>query len=173
MLTRRKYRYCGQVHKLRDCPAYDKRWEKCNKMNHFKEVCRSSKISAVNNLVQKDNQEQESDIETVNINSINTNHSIIIANLKISSKKVVITVWNKVGTGSDGNIIPLYIYIYENYFLGQWWSSWQQKEIQKVKLIMYNWTTITQLGICRVKVEHNNTCKMWKFLVVPENGQVY
>ena len=36
---------------------------------------------------------------------------------------------------------------------------------------MYNQTTITQLGTCRVKIEHNEKCKMGNFFVVPGNGQ--
>ena len=48
----------------------------------------------------------------VNINSIrfNSNHSAIIANLKASSNTVVITVPYKVDTGSNGNIMPFYMY---------------------------------------------------------------
>ena len=57
-------------------------------------------------------QEQETDIATVNINSMkfNSNFSMIIANLQTSSYKVIITVPYKVDTGSDGSITLLYIY---------------------------------------------------------------
>lgn len=34
--------YCGTRHKKRKCPAYGKQCSKCNKMNHFPNVCRSS-----------------------------------------------------------------------------------------------------------------------------------
>ena len=57
-------------------------------------------------------QEQETDIEVVNINSIkfNSNYfTIILANLKTSSNKVLITVPYKVDMGSDGNIMSLQI----------------------------------------------------------------
>ena len=48
----------------------------------------------------------------VNINYIrfNSNCSAIISNLKTSLKKVVITVPYKADMGSDGNIMPFYIY---------------------------------------------------------------
>ena len=36
---------------------------------------------------------------------------------------------------------------------------------------MYNRTTITQLGICKLKMEHNNKHKICNFFVVPGNGQ--
>ena len=40
----------------------------------------------------------------------NSNHSAIIANLKTSLNKVIITVSYNVDMGSDGNIMPFYIY---------------------------------------------------------------
>ena len=48
----------------------------------------------VHNMGNKDEQEPETDIETVNINSVRFNYNCfaIIANLKTSSNKVVITV---------------------------------------------------------------------------------
>ena len=72
------------VHKLRQYLAYRKKCEKCNKMNHFTGVCRSSKGSVVHNIENEDEQEQETNIEMVNKNSIrfNSNHSAIIENLK-------------------------------------------------------------------------------------------
>ena len=87
-------------------------------MNCIKEVCKSSKTSAVNNTEKEADQEQETNIEMVNINSarFNPNHSIIIANLKTSLNKVIMTVPYKVLMGSDGNIMPFYMY--KNYFLG-------------------------------------------------------
>ena len=36
---------------------------------------------------------------------------------------------------------------------------------------MYNKTTITQLGMCQVKLEYNNIEKMCKFFVVSGKGQ--
>ena len=37
---------------------------------------------------------------------------------------------------------------------------------------MFNQTTITQVGICKGKLEHNNKQKMYNFSVVPGNWQV-
>ena len=58
--------------------------EKCSKMNHFKEVCRSYKNTSVHNMEHEDDQEQETDIEMVTFNPVNfnSNCSVIIANLK-------------------------------------------------------------------------------------------
>ena len=75
-------------------------------------------------------QEQEIDVKTVNINSVklNTNHSTIIVNLRTSSNKVITIVPNKVDMGSDGNIMPLYMY--KKLFPGATTEHWQQQEIQ-------------------------------------------
>ena len=102
MPARRRCKYWGHIQKPRQCPAYWKKCEKCNKINHFTEVCRSSKDSTVHNIEIEDEQEWETDIEMVNINSINLicNHSAIIANLKTSSNKVAIMVPYKVDMGS-------------------------------------------------------------------------
>ena len=86
-------------------------WKKCEKfgtMNHFNEICRSSKSSAVHKWIKKQSRNKETDMETVKINSIRlySDHSAIIANLKISSYKVITTVLYKVDMGSNGNIMP-------------------------------------------------------------------
>ena len=40
-----------------------------------------------------------------------------------------------------------------------------------IQLKLYNWTTVTQLGIYEVKIEHNNKHKKCNLFVVPGNGQ--
>ena len=76
-------------YKLRQYQAYGKKCEGTYKMNHFKEVCRSSKSSMVHKIETEADQEQETDIEMVNIISIkfNFNVSAILAYLKTSSNK--------------------------------------------------------------------------------------
>ena len=41
---------CGRQHAPRSCPAYGKTCRACNKMNHFEEVCRSSRPSSHQNF---------------------------------------------------------------------------------------------------------------------------
>ena len=57
---------------------------KCNKMNHFREVCWSIRGSVVHNIEQEADQEQKNHMGIVNINSVNFNANpyIITANLK-------------------------------------------------------------------------------------------
>ena len=87
-------------------------------MNHFREVYRSARGSTVHNIDQDVDKELENHIEIMNITSVNlnANNSIITANLKTASNKVIITVPYRVDTGRDGNIVPLYM---QKYFLGQ------------------------------------------------------
>ena len=68
-------------------------------------------------------------------------------------KQIIITVPYMVGIGSDGNIMPLYIYkkLFPRAMKGQLAAT----RNTKIKLTMYN---NTQLGICRVKVEQCAKC---------------
>ena len=63
-------------------------------------------------MAKEDTHEQESGMETVNINLIrfNSNHSATIAKLKTSSKQATIMVQYKVDTGCDGNIMPFNVF---------------------------------------------------------------
>ena len=85
---------------------------KCNKRNHFREVCRRARGSMVQNIMHEAEQEQENQTKMMNINSFNfiANCSIITTNLNKSPNKVVITVSYKVDTCSDGSKMPLYTY---------------------------------------------------------------
>ena len=137
---------------------YGKRCDKCGKINHFKVVCRGSQSSVVNAIVKEDIHEQESDIKTVNVNfiSFKSNHSMIIAKLKTSSKQATITVPYKFDTGCDGNIMPFNVFkkIFPNTIEDQLVAT-----KDTIILIIYNSTTITQLGRCGVVTENNNKCK--------------
>ena len=86
---REKCKYFGSSHPPRQCLEYGKKCAKCNKMNHFRELCRTARGSMVHNIKQEAIQEQEHHIEMVNIIffNFNANSSVIIANVKTSSNK--------------------------------------------------------------------------------------
>ena len=96
-----------------------------------KEVCRGAKGSLVNTIEKETTHKQEPCIKMVNINlvSFNSNHSVIIANLKTSSNKATIVVPYKVDMGSDGNIMPFNIFT--KLFLTQQQINWQQQKMQQ------------------------------------------
>ena len=101
----------------------------------------------------------------ININSIsfNSNHSAIIANLKTSSNKATIVVSYKVGMGSDGNIESFNIFtkLFPSATADQLAAT---KDAPKLRT--YNYTTITQLGRCKVEIENNTKCEKYIFFVV-------
>ena len=74
----------------------------------------------------------------------------------------------KIDTGSEGNLMPLYIFqkIFKNM------SEEQLKRSVKgnIKLKMYNGMHITQLGMCAVYIKFKNIKKRCVFFVVPGNG---
>ena len=80
----------------------------------------------------------------VNLNFVkfNSNCSAIVANLKLSSNKIIIMVPYKVDMGSDGNIMPLCIYkkLIPRATIEQLVAT----RDTNIKLKMYNPTTITQ-----------------------------
>ena len=81
----------------------------CGKLNHFREVCRSRRNTAVHNIEQMSHQcnLEEDHIDTVNINLIifNSKWLAVTVNLKTSSNQVSAVICYYVDTGSDGNIM--------------------------------------------------------------------
>ena len=167
------YKYCGGSHTLRQCLAYWKSCANCGKMGHFKKVCRSRRDCTVHEVEVEVMPELQEDRETVSINSIylNRNLSLIIAHLKMQVDKTTIEVPYKIDTGSEGNIMPLYIYIFKKLF-----KNMPDKQLKgfiksNIKLKMYNGTHIAQLGTCAVIIKFKNLKKHCVFFVVPGNSQ--
>ena len=82
-------------------------------MDHFRKVCQSKNDHVVHELEVKGAQvTQEGKIETVSINSVhlNRNWSLITAYLEMQAGENIIEIPYKIGTGSEGNIMPLYIF---------------------------------------------------------------
>ena len=75
----------------------------------------------------------------------------------------------KVDTGSDGNILS--VYIYKSLFPRITNEQLVAMRNESIQLKTYNKRTITQLGTCTVEIEHNNKHKMYNFFVVLGNGQ--
>ena len=164
--------YYDSSDQARQCTAYWKKCVECDKVNYLREVCRSERNGTVHDLEQEPDQphEEEEKIGKENINSIifNSKWLVITTNLKNIVKQSFLLPYD-IHTGSDGNIIPLHVY-------RRLFTRATQKHLatirnKDVQLKTYNWTIITQLGICKVKIDHSNQQKMSKFFVVPGNGQ--
>ena len=88
------------------------RHARCGKVGHFRKVCQSKKDHAVHELEIEGVQEtQEGEIETVSIDLVHLsrNQSLIIAHLEMQAGKNIIEIPYKIDTGSEDNIMPLYI----------------------------------------------------------------
>ena len=142
-------------------------------MGHFKKVCISKRNHAVHEVeIEVVPQPNEEDIETVSINSIylNRNQSLITAHLKMQVGETTTGIPYKIDTGSEGNIMSLYIFkkLFKNMPEEQLKGSIKNN----IKLKMYNGTYITQLGTCAVTIKFKNSKKHCVFFVVPGNRQV-
>ena len=153
-------RYCGSFHQPRQCLAFGKVCIECNKTGHFCRVCRSKKSRPVHEVEQEiiDNEASE-DIETVNVHSVqlNVNQSIITASLKMLSGRNSVNINHKIDMGSDGNIMPTYLFIklFPNVTNEQLVATVNKCILLKT----YNKTTITELRTCKLIIEHKNIKK--------------
>ena len=85
----------------------------CGRIGHFKMVCHSKRSRVINKIEQEMSQEYSiGEIETVSINSahMNKNQSMLTAKLEMCTGDNILTVPYKIYTGSDGNIMPWYIF---------------------------------------------------------------
>ena len=128
------------------------------------------------NQQEEQNQDEDS-MDKVNINSININAitfnskcSVITANLNTSSSHATSVIQYKRDLGSDGNIMPFYIF--KNHSLGSTKELAAMKN-ENIKLRTYISTTITQLGRCTVGIENNNKIKIVVSLYFPEIDNLY
>ena len=94
---------------------------------------------------------------------------IITSSLKIPSNQASITVPYKVDKSSDGNIIHLHIY--KKIFPTATKEQLAATKNNNIQLKLYNRTAITQLSMCKLKLQHHYKQKNCKFFVVPGNGQ--
>ena len=148
------------IHQLRHFPAYGKNVWGCSKVGHFKKVCHSKRSRAVNEMEQEMSQEySEGKIETANINSVYMNkyQLMLTAKLKTCAGDNKLTVLYKIDTGSDGNIMPQYIF--KKLFPRVTEAKIKKPLKTHIKLKIYKKTVITQLGTCAVFIDYNNNKK--------------
>ena len=134
-------------------------------------MCRSKRNCAVHEVeIDMEPESQEEDTEIVSINSVYVNRkwSSIMAKLQMQVGKVSLEIPYKIDTGSEGNIMSLYIFqkLFANI------GKDQLKRLVKgnIKLKMYNNAHIMQLGMCTVQIKFKNIMKRCMFFVVPGNG---
>ena len=165
-------RYCGGLHALGQYLVYSKTCVGCGKTGHFKKVCQSRRDRAVNDLeIERAQEGNEGEIEAVSINSVHLNKtwSLLMAKLEMQSGRNTIVIPYKIDMGSEGNIMPLFIFkkLFKNVTEEQLWKSIKGH----IWLRTHSKTNITQLGMCVVVFKFKNIKKRCVFFVVPGNGQ--
>ena len=165
-------KYCGSSHPPRKCPVYGKTCTACSKMGHYRKVCKSKGRGAVHEVeIEMGPDSQGEDMEIMSINSLYLNRkwSLIMANLEMQVGETALEIPYKINTGSEGNLMPLYIFqkLFQNM------SKEQLKRSVKgnIKVKTYNGMHIRQLGTCMVHIKFKNVKKRCIFFVVPGNGQ--
>ena len=164
-------RYCGRVHKPRQCSAFHKMCVECGKVGHFQKSCHSRRSRVVNEMEQEVSQEyKEDNIETVSVNSVcmNKNQSMLTTKLDTYADNNNMIILYKIDKGSECNIMPWYIF-------KKLFPKVTEAELMKtienhIKLKTFNKTFITQLGMCAVIINYKNNKKKCEFFVVPRNG---
>ena len=100
-------------HTPRQCLAYGKTCAACGKTGHFRKVCRSKRNHVIHEVeIDMEPESQGEDTEVVSINSlyINRTRSLITAKLETQAGKTVLEIPYKIDMGSEGNLMPLYIF---------------------------------------------------------------
>ena len=106
-------RYCGGSHTPRQCTAFEKMCAACGKMGHFRKVCRSKRKCAVHEVeidMEPESQGEDTEIVSISLLYINRKWSSIMAKLEMQAGKTALEIPCKIDTGSEGNIMPLYIF---------------------------------------------------------------
>ena len=142
------------------------------RQGHFKQVCWSREERAVHKLEVEEAQEvNEGEIETVSIDSVhlNKNQSLITAKLDMQAGRNTIEILYKIDTGSEGNILPLFMF--KTLFKNTTEEQLQKSIKSHIRLRMINKTNITQLGACTVVIKFKNIKNRCVFFVLPGNSQ--
>lgn len=150
-------RYCGQSHKVRQCPAYGKNCTTCAKRNHFSSVCKSKNISAIS---AHESNYDSSDNDTYYVSSIERVCAFgesdddrvsypWIEKIWIGRKSVAF----KIDTGAEVNVIPLSIF--------RQLSEGIELHRTGVKLRAFSGETLRPVGMCSLFGEFENmSCNM-------------
>ena len=100
-------------HTPRQWPAYGKMCTIGGMMGLFSKVCRSRRNCIVHEVeIEVGLESQGEDIEIMSVISLHLNRkcSPIPAHLKMQSGKTALEIPYKINTGSEGNLMPLYIF---------------------------------------------------------------
>uniref|UniRef100_A0A6P7GZ25 Uncharacterized protein LOC114348674 n=1 Tax=Diabrotica virgifera virgifera TaxID=50390 RepID=A0A6P7GZ25_DIAVI len=152
---------CTRIHGLRECPAFNRKCEKCGKLNHFAVACRVRMVRQLeesvevgpNNSSQGDN------------NSEFLMYTLSVMDVKSNSWFETVNVINKpvnfkLDTGAEVNILPYNVY--------RELGVNQQLEPTIVKLEAFGGAIIKPEGFVYLECNVKNVSTIEKFLVVKD-----
>ncbi|CAC5389777.1 unnamed protein product [Mytilus coruscus] len=145
---------CGMQHLPRSCPAFGKTCNQCKKPNHFKKMCKSRRIHAI---------EEESDSgEELYIGCIENqkkSENSWMVNLNLNGKNQKF----KLETGAQANVIP--------YKVLKLVKGDTKIIPSKTRLVTYSGEKMDVLGKCYINVSHKDKIERMEFAVVNFNAQ--
>lgn len=158
--NRSSCRNCGRQHEPRACPAYGKRCNHCNKLNHFANSCRSQQAqtsSAVRDL-EYESESSDYGIDGLHLDALNNSDSEEYAWVEINDKQIQL----KLDSGAEANVLTKKDY-----------DSVIPKRLRqskliptKAKLTAYGGHDIPILGKCFLKCRHKGKCHVIEFHIV-------
>ena len=158
--------YCANTHSKGACPPYRRRCTKCNRMNHFANVCQSRQPSHVNSLDLNGEtshaeaqdpgiQISELFIDMIEVSTLNINSDTeMILPFTVNDSKINI----KIETGAQCNVMP-----------GEIFQTLQHQPNlipTKINLKSYGGTPVPVLGKCTMTVATNSKSTNCEFFVV-------
>jgi len=160
---------CLGYHKPKSCPAYNKKCNNCNKLNHFSKACKFKKVRAIvgnNDESCSHSEDSENDIT----NSVDTLYVNTVSNVSSMSRNYWtelikvgdILVNFKLDSGSDSNIIPFKIYKKID-------STCEHMKPTTIILEAYGGQKIKPLGSANLLCEHKGERGVFPFLILNEN----
>jgi hypothetical protein len=156
-------KFCGQSHKVRQCPAYGQRCTICKRLNHFAKVCRVKKrvYSVEEENVNKDSERVESLFLGVINNKVKLDW---YEKLKVVSDGRCCELNVKLDTGAQANVIPK-VKLEELKMLDVIKPS-------NAKLSNYSGSKIPVVGKCQLQCWSSHNVMMdVEFQVVKTNGR--
>ena len=150
----KKCKFCGRIHKPRECPAYGQECRKCKKKNHWASCCYTRKVHEASAEPTEDFVIEE--VETSKEKK--ATEAFVI--LKINNKKVKV----KLDTGAEVNVMPLCVY-----------EQLQTEEVQMMKtatkLCGYGGTNIPVVGKISVNCEFRDIEEQSEFYIVKTDSK--
>ena len=150
----KKCKFCGQVHKPRECPAYGQECHKCKKKNHWANCCQTKKVHEASAAPSADFV-----IEEIGSN-IEKKVTEAFRILKINNKKVKV----KLDTGAEVNVMPLRVY-------EQIKSKDVKMKTTATKLCVYGGANLPIVGKIDVKYEFRDPEEQAEFFIVKTDSK--